>query len=427
MNMNKIIIILYLIIQSILVNISTLLGQDFSCIKLYSVSFHGNYDVIYDDDKSKEYTDPHWLDNNFNGSVGDAGDHKYPVCYKGGQKMKIAAVFKVDPPTNLPSFFQSKMQIKGVCIGNGTQFQLEAKEVKISGSEIKYSKTNTTENLPEEIQFYDPLVIKWSISIDGGNSWSEISKSENRVYVTLGRPSPSYLFYSCVHIACSNAKGLKDKVAVVNSIYSDFKDQDVRKVDSGSPLVYWSRINPAPEIGRACWETWGLLKWGNGRCGAFANFFKDLLMVHGVSSSTTTIVPDATFINSMKKKIVKYIERNKSIYGKIDEYEIKENYLILVKKWNLPRADTIAYKLSGVGAQGNPEPQAHFTNHAVVKYNNVYYDPSYGQADSPFTEIQWEDSSIDGFGILFVKKATDEGFIWIEKIDTKSKKETNFN
>lgn len=75
----------------------------------------------------------------------------------------------------------------------------------------------------------------------------------------------------------------------------------------------------------------------------------------------------------------------------------------------------------GVEAQGMPNPVLkRYSNHFVVKFNNIYYDPSYGSG--PFiNEIQWEDSSLDGFLQAF------EGIMyWLGKKDVKLIQETTF-
>jgi hypothetical protein len=62
--------------------------------------------------------------------------------------------------------------------------------------------------------------------------------------------------------------------------------------------------------------------------------------------------------------------------------------------------------------------------------NKYYYDPSYGTDKLPANDtgkIQWEDNSIDGFGVIIINKITGEEKLWIDKLDTKGKLETIFN
>lgn len=430
--MNRFRKIIFLIFIST-VNISSLLGQDFSCIKLYKVSFSGsNYDIVYDDDRNKKYIKPHWLDNNLNGSVEDAGDHKYPVCYKYGKKMKIEAGFKIDPPTSsLPSIIQSKLKIKGTCNANGKIFNLEPKSVTISGGEITYPSTETTEVLPESIQFYDPLEISWSISMDGGDTWNEVGKSKNRVYVRLTKwyVSDPILFYTSVHLACSNSIGLtgSDKNTIVNNAYSHFTGKDVKRVD-GMSLQYWGPLNvndnstPPQDFN---FTTWGLLMNKQGRCGSFANFFIDIVNVNNIGIDMAPVYSKPFKIESteVEKKLLSYMKRKG--YDKND-YKFSP-YQFLVKNWDLTRADSIAVDVDGVKAQGPySNPMSNFSDHALVKSNNLYFDPSYGT--SPCTPVQWEDISIDGFGVVLVNlKDKSKSFMWYYKVDSKGVLEINFS
>ena len=91
-----------------------------------------------------------------------------------------------------------------------------------------------------------------------------------------------------------------------------------------------------------------------------------------------------------------------------------------VKKWNFDYGERRAYfseddprkldslelrngnkifwaEQDGAVAQGNTNPRSEFCNHAIVKYNSDYYDPSYGTGN--FASISdWQNSSLAGFG-----------------------------
>jgi len=64
-----------------------------------------------------------------------------------------------------------------------------------------------------------------------------------------------------------------------------------------------------------------------------------------------------------------------------------------------------------------------FENHAIVKYNGKYYDPSYG-ADSQNTTNanDWENQALDGFGsILFYQEGSKQFFInWVGYLNDSS-------
>jgi hypothetical protein len=65
-------------------------------------------------------------------------------------------------------------------------------------------------------------------------------------------------------------------------------------------------------------------------------------------------------------------------------------------------------------------PLGAFGDHALVRYDGKYYDPSYGTG--PFDSlVEWEDASIDGFGVQFIHSSGNAtNFLyWTRKIDTK--------
>jgi hypothetical protein len=71
---------------------------------------------------------------------------------------------------------------------------------------------------------------------------------------------------------------------------------------------------------------------------------------------------------------------------------------IIVPKTVLPNFVTLpAADDTGIPGQNNPDPRAYFENHAIVKYNGKYYDPSYGSS-GPIDAAPWETSSLAGFG-----------------------------
>lgn len=121
---------------------------------------------------------------------------------------------------------------------------------------------------------------------------------------------------------------------------------------------------------------------------SWAEFLIDCFKVHGIGAAnkvliTTTHKSDATS-NTPKKR------------GHM-----------LVKKWLFFINGTAArhpfthYRnqiidLKGVAGQGNDNPYSEFYNHFIVKYNNKYYDPSYGGGVYD-TQEEWEDASLAGF------------------------------
>lgn len=220
---------------------------------------------------------------------------------------------------------------------------------------------------PLTVNFFDPLEIKWEISLDGKTNWDEIGISQHRIYVTFEKPEGK-LFETLVHIGCKNAVGAKSKDEAVAKIWADFSNRIVRtygtSVAPSKRLSYWAPMlsgndpkNPDPPT--EYFTTEGLLKNGDGRCGAWQAFFRDCLRLQGIDSQYYDIEPRRSHGN--------------------------ENYL--------------TYGVAGIitkpiPAQGNDSPHSNFTNHAMIEYNKMIYDPSYG--GNPYNSlIDWEITSLD--------------------------------
>lgn len=71
--------------------------------------------------------------------------------------------------------------------------------------------------------------------------------------------------------------------------------------------------------------------------------------------------------------------------------------------------------------QGNTNPYPEFENHAIVKYNNKYYDPSYGSAIANDAN-SWETPALDGFGsIVFYQKEAKKSYVnWVGHLNDTS-------
>ena len=65
----------------------------------------------------------------------------------------------------------------------------------------------------------------------------------------------------------------------MEGIWEDFEDCDVKRID-GTQLKYWNPITASAT------NTGGLLRTGNGQCGAWAEFLKDSLGTHEIAGAT---------------------------------------------------------------------------------------------------------------------------------------------
>jgi len=400
----------------------------FSCIKLYQVNYSSKSSNCFDirsDNDSISYSKDHWQDTDMDGNADGKTDHKYPVCYKRGSKIAVKAKFKITPAQAIPSGF--KVKIKGACASSSFKADLPEKNATVSSTEMEYPETEASKALPDSVGFLDPLTITWSISFDDGKTWGKGGVNENQVYVLFNKPSGgAQLFHTCVHIGCTNAANQTDEKQVVDKTYSEFQDQSVRRVGSSKDMTYWDKMNPAPEP--ACWNTAGLLKYGDARCGGWADFFKNTLGCQGITSQDVEIqaISGYTIPGYVHPRIAA-LGADYKILTYIYMGKVKEsNYMFYVKTWDNVVPDKFAIDKDGVAGQGNTNPRSYFDNHAVVKYKTTYYDPSYG-SNTKSTKLIWEDESLDGFGVLVLKISAGSVFFWVDKEDPKGTLETYFS
>ena len=77
---------------------------------------------------------------------------------------------------------------------------------------------------------------------------------------------------------------------------------------------------------------------------------------------------------------------------------------------NVTKTDDFTLKRGdGIPAQGNENPQAVFTNHAVVLYGGKWYDPSYGTPVQS-SLLGWEDLNLGGLIMSFKIRSELTGF-----------------
>ena len=250
--------------------------------------------------------------------------------------------------------------------------------------------------------------LQWDVSLDGGLSWYHAGWTDNRIYLTWNDPTITTLYETCLYVGCDAASGLGGVVtattnqAFVNTAFTNgFGGCSVHRVD-GTPLTYWAS-GAASAVNTA-----GLLTDANGQCGAWAEFFMDVLAAEGVSGSEKIEV------------LSKYADDSRIAGAGAGA--------LLVKNWDFAGtgaapADVSPFDYlmsqvtdqSGVPGQNNCNPPGAFLNHFIVRYNSTvgstttfnYYDPSYGHGPYSSTSndaahAAWEDDALDGFAVWAV-------------------------
>jgi hypothetical protein len=143
----------------------------------------------------------------------------------------------------------------------------------------------------------------------------------------------------------------------------------------GTQLKYWDGGSASAT------NTAGLLSDGNGQCGAWAEFFIDMLKVQGISSNKIEV------LEASDPRDRAFLVKNYTFTGTgVSPGTAPYVYVLGI--------DVI--DASGVAGQGNSDPISAFYNHFIVSYSGQYYDPSYGSG--PFgSQSEWENASLDGF------------------------------
>jgi hypothetical protein len=318
---------------------------------------------------------------------------------------------------------------------------------KLTFSNGKYTYPDTSVDIPFPIfvvGYWEDFDLKWEVSADASSSgqWIDAGTSTNYLYVTHKNPviniippghvEPINLQHTFLHIGCKNAKGFAVDNQIVDAIYNDeFTDRDVRRFDGDGPIQYWGPDNlSTPE----CWQPSQMLINLDGRCGGWAAFFYVILHIQGIDDASIVGVdwnnetlPD-DYVSSLNSYIM-------SIFGgeHVNVYHL-DKWLqhntghpprshFYVKKWNftdmqnnffihkyysiyvnfassltLLNGNTIEDReLDGIEAQGISNPRSEFENHAIIRYNGKFYDPSYG-SEIKNTSSDWQVNSIDGSG-----------------------------
>jgi hypothetical protein len=190
--------------------------------------------------------------------------------------------------------------------------QLGGCDIEIQNAQVdKVKKTITGHDLPAvkdfdpKVKFFDPLVLVWEISLDGGKTFTEAGTSQNSIYVCLNGPSNVGLgpitmlvpmpFRTTVHLACSN-DGAEEPINAFEKTWELFLGKDVKGWDEATKgfnrkLYYYK---PGTTFAQNPYgSAQALLQSPNdsGQCSTWASLLCDAGMLNGATSWITTALP----------------------------------------------------------------------------------------------------------------------------------------
>ncbi len=268
---------------------------------------------------------PEWSHGGLNEPAAFVRDYRFPV----------KAVFNCYRPVEAAEEIHAKEVQKGSVFGGElTQVgDLTISDKQISGEFI--IKTSQKVIGTHKIQW------EWKGKIKFKDEPKEITmdlgKSEHTIHIVGKEPTENTNAYKyAVELGCEWAKGTIGDDTTFLRIWEKFSNIPAPPPAPSGGILAYKHETPTPSG-----TTDELLTKGRGVCGAWADFFKDTVGIHGIKIEKIGVYPK---------------NAGKTISGKL----CFDNIVAI-----------------DVPAQGNLKPARVFTEHVLNKFKGIYYDPSY--------------------------------------------------
>ena len=338
-------------------------------VMLKEVSFSGEkyHEVARDEDGSKKFSAPHWVDNSnpLDSDANDVDDKKYPVCFTRNTKMKVSV--KWSAPGVGPA---DKVRVSGIGPKGLIFPEINA---TVSAGMIVVENYWCETPFANTVDFFDPMEIKWTVKI--GDKTFNGGTSSNQAYVTLGDPQTT-VFHTLAHRGCEKAKDQSTVDGTTEKVWSVFggeKVNNVERVDK-APLKYYASYSCKNR------NTAELLKFGDGQCSAWALLFIDMLKVQGINYSDEL----ATFVPSKSSQAAGFLISTWTFKGEGTSGLSTFPYENITMTSDYPGTDKYKWIKEdvkdddGIKGQNNENPASIFIQHYAVAIGGKFYDPSYG-------------------------------------------------
>ena len=353
--------------------------------------------LAVDNDTYGDFVGPHWKE----GRAADAATHwpaQFPVAYVRRQKLELTIKFEVIRKPNCTE----KVWVKGVARLSHGKDMVWAKQVTVRPSDDSVTVSALTSDiaLPDYITYFDPFLIQWTSNwASDPHLRSVAGTSSSPLYVLLGRPQTSPLFWTVVHYSCVHAHSKNTEKEAIPAMYGAFVPKMIRRKRDSIVLRYW---DPLKDEVYTCQDLLGNPS-GCGRCGAWSHFFLDMCRVHGNASAYSVTIHRGklnapSYIGMLVKnwsfKRSMATSRTAGPYTFTHEFGGGDQSKVLS---GVPGGG--CEPENGAAAQGNGNPQSLFYDHAILTYDGAYYDPSYGSPRA-MSGLEWEVQGLDG---IFIK------------------------
>ena len=324
-----------------------------------------------------------------------------PVAFSSGSNLKLIPTLNESvaaPPTAIRA---------QVTLGNSTKTYTLPWAERGKGFSIPAPVPTGT------VGYFENVQVSWSVSYDS-EAWEDAGSSTHEIYFTRGTPQAGLAQETLFWVACSSCHGKSTDADIIDGIWSKFSTgsgpANLCRRD-GTPMKYWGeKIGLMLANGEDTAGTSALIKWGDGQCGAWARFFADATRLNSIQSTFIVIHPllsnevmlineyhfETTILNGF------YSHRASLLLVPIHSLSSLSSTLQycgngLAIDYSYVDKNKSMHNRHGIAGQNNQDPFSIFSDHAIVKIGDNFYDPSYGLKAS--TELEWESASLAGFAL----------------------------
>ena len=333
----------------------------------------------------------------------------YPSVFVAGNSISATATFNVAPA---PATAITGASITGNVAGLG-QLMATGVSIPAGASSVTVPLSGNSAFPVSTTQYYPGLGIGWIYSQNGQTCSSESAycqsagSTSSPVYVTLASPSglsESVMPLTAVKLAIGSG-GATTQTAAWQNTWQKFAGPGNVTGWDGRVLYYYEQGVP---FSGCATNSVGLLTQsnGSGQCGSWARLLMDALAVNGISSSWTTVTPNAA--NEMLVKTWAFSAPPTYPTMRPGNTGLRPTLRAEAMEWYRCRqTPSSAISPAPPGFQvkiARHPPQKFFGRHFIVKapsglgVGGPYFDPSYGVTYS--NACSFESTAIAGYANL---------------------------